>query len=42
MTVLGFDAEHTARAVEVNGDNMKEIQKMLESEGWTNIVFLED
>ena len=41
-TVLGFDMEHTARAVEVDSDDMEQVQVMLESEGWTNLVFLEN
>lgn len=40
-TVLGFDTEHTARAVEIESDNKEQIQEMLESQGWTNLVFLE-
>lgn len=41
-TVLGFDVNHTARAVEVESDDKEQVQEMLESEGWTNLVFLED
>ena len=41
VTVLGFDNEHTARAVSVMNTNKEEVQEMLESEGWTGIVFFE-
>jgi len=40
--LLGFDEEHTVRAVEVNNENREEVQEMLEAKGWTNLVFLED
>jgi hypothetical protein len=40
LTVLGFDDTHTARAVEIAG-NQEEIQLKLENMGWTNLVFLQ-
>lgn len=41
-TVLGFDVDHTARAVQVENDNKEQVQELLESQGWTNLVFLEN
>lgn len=39
--VLGFDEDQTVRAVEVDNDDKEQVQQMLESKGWTNLVFLE-
>lgn len=41
ITILGFDKYHNARAIEVEGSK-EEIQKLLEEQGWTNLVFLEE
>lgn len=41
ITILGFDEERNARAIEVKGGSREEIQKMLEDMGWINLVFLE-
>lgn len=40
--VSGFDVNHTARVVEVNSDNKEHVQEMLESAGWTGLVFIEN
>ena len=39
ITVLGFDQFGNARAVEVVGSK-EEIQQLLESEGWTDLILL--
>ncbi|MEK4025422.1 hypothetical protein [Sporosarcina sp. FSL W7-1283] len=41
MTVLGFDQDNVARAVEVEVGDKVEAQKHFEDIGWTSIIFLE-
>lgn len=41
VVALGFDKHNRARAVEVLDVTMKEVEKLLKSKGWKNIVFLE-
>lgn len=42
MTVLGFDAENIARAVEIEVRCKLECEEYFNELGWTNIIFLED
>lgn len=41
VIVLGIDREHVARAVKLEVDNDKNIEKFFESKGWTNIVIMQ-
>lgn len=40
ITVLGFDAEYNARAVEIKEANQEEVKKILEEQGWTSLIFI--
>lgn len=44
MTVLGFDKENVAKAVEVDvrGKRMDEVKEYFADIGWTSIIFLQN